>query len=304
MRVLLIDVDSKIPNLALMKISAYHKSKGDIVGFGVSDPNKIYVSIIFDKHKRWADGLKFYYPDSIIDIGGSGYDLNKKLPEEIDNCTPDYNLYPNCDRFYSFTSRGCIRNCPFCIVPKKEGKFRTLYDDPKIAIENITGNDVNRYDKIEFLDNNILADKNWFLKLCDYLVKLPYSVDFNQGLDIRLIDSETATALSKLKTINCWKFAFDNISYEDSVIKGIKTLNDNGVDVRHTVIFYVYCNDDNCFNDALKRCETLKKLGATPYLMINQHSKKTKRMTDLKRWCRPWVFWTVDFNDYKRGVKI
>ena len=79
-QVLLINVDSRIPNLALMKLSAYHKSIEDEVGFNVTDPDKVYASVIFRKNRHRTDGLRFYYPDAEIDIGGPGYDLNSSLP--------------------------------------------------------------------------------------------------------------------------------------------------------------------------------------------------------------------------------
>lgn len=301
MKVLLIDVDSTIPNLALMKISAYHKSVGDEVGFHVSDPDKVYASVIFKKNKHLVDGLKFLYPDAELDIGGSGYDLTKKLPDQIESMSPDYDLYPECDRFYGFTTRGCIRNCPFCIVPSKEGKFRIVYKTTFDALYNITGGYSRRYNKIEFLDNNILAKPYWFYRLCK-AIEGKFLVDFNQGLDIRLVDDEIAQHLSRLKPINCWKFAFDNINYKESVLKGIDILNANGVNVRQKVMFYVYVNDDDSFEDALERCRILKEHGATPYIMLNQDVKHTKRMKNLKRWCRPWIFWSIDFKDYTRKV--
>lgn len=301
MKVLLIDVDSTIPNLALMKISAYHKSVGDEVGFHISDPDKVYASVIFKKNKHLVDGLKFLYPDAELDIGGSGYDLTKKLPDQIESMSPDYDLYPECDRFYGFTTRGCIRNCPFCIVPSKEGKFRIVYKTTFDALYNITGGYSRRYNKIEFLDNNILAKPYWFYRLCK-AIEGKFLVDFNQGLDIRLVDDEIAQHLSRLKPINCWKFAFDNINYKESVLKGIEILNANGVNVRTKVMFYVYVHNDDSFDDALERCRILKKHGATPYIMLNQDVKHTKRMKDLKRWCRPWIFWSIDFKDYTRKV--
>lgn len=301
MKVLLIDVDSTIPNLALMKISAYHKSIGDVVGFDVSDPDKVYASVIFKKNRHLVDGLRIFYPDAEIDIGGSGYDLDKKLPDCIERMTPDYDLYPECDRFYGFTTRGCIRNCPFCIVPKKEGKIRLIYDSTYDALMNITGGNSRRYNKIEFLDNNILARKNWFFRLCRML-EGRFLVDFNQGLDIRLMDDHIAKTLAKLKPITCWKFAFDDMQYRDAVSKGIDTLNRNGVRVRNKVMFYVYVNDDDHVDDALDRCRILKEHGATPYIMLNQDVKHTKRMKDLKRWCRPWIFWSIDFKDYTGKV--
>lgn len=301
MKVLLIDVDSTIPNLALMKVSAYHKSLGDEVGFHISDPDKVYASVIFKKNRHLVDGLKFLYPDAELDIGGSGYDLAKKLPDCIEQMSPDYDLYPECDRYYGFTTRGCIRNCPFCIVPIKEGKFKKLYEKTFDALWNITSGMDGRFDKIEFMDNNILANKNWFYRLCK-AVEGKYLVDFNQGLDIRLMDDDVATHLAKLKPITCWKFAFDNIAYKDAVLKGIDILNRNGVCVRNKVFFYVYVDSDKDFYDALNRCMILKEHGATPYVMLNQDVKHTRRMKELKRWCRPWIFWSINFEDYTRKV--
>ena len=302
MKILLIDVDSTIPNLALMKVSAYYKSLGDEVGFNVIDPDMIYASVIFKKNKHLVDGLPFFYPNAKLNIGGSGYSLSNELPECIEWKSPDYDIYPECDRFYGFTTRGCIRNCSFCIVRKKEGEFRRLFDTPKQAIQFITGGDTSRYSNIEFLDNNILADKEWFKQLCIECRSYGYKVDFNQGLDIRLIDDECAKILSTLKPITCWKFAFDSMSYKESVLKGIDILNRNGINVRTQVFFYVYVDSDKEYEDALERCHILKKNGATPYIMLNQDVDHSRRMKDLKRWCRPWIFWSCDIDEYARGI--
>lgn len=299
-KILLIDVDSKIPNLALMKISAYHKSIGDTVGFNVEDPDKIYISCIFKKNKSKVDGLKLLYPNAEIDAGGSGYDLDKRLDPIIERMTPDYDLYPDCDSYLGFTTRGCVRNCYFCIVRKKEGFFKHWYNNVDEALENITGGDFSRFDKISFLDNNILADRQWFIALCERLSRHKIKVDFNQGLDIRLIDEDCARALRRLKPISSWKFAFDDTGYKDHVERGIRILNEAGIRVRHDVMFYVYVHNDNQFDDALYRCHFLKDHGATPYVMLNQETEHTRRMKELKRWCRPWVFWKIDLNEYTR----
>ena len=131
-RILLIDVDSKIPNLALMKLSAWHKERGDNVALlrgsqvELGDkPDKIYASIIYKKNRHSLDYLIAQCPD-IIDIGGSGYDLKKELPPVIEAMRPDYSLYPECDYSIGFASRGCIRHCHFCIVHDKEGYFRRV----------------------------------------------------------------------------------------------------------------------------------------------------------------------------------
>ena len=300
MNVLLVDVDSKIPNYALMKIAAYHRAIGDNVGFNVGDPGKVYASVVFRKNRHKVDGLRFLYPDADIDIGGTGYDIHKVLPEEIDRQSPDYSIYPECDRFLGFTSRGCIRNCPFCYVPRKEGKFRRIYDSAKEALDHIVGDHVGRWRQIELLDNNILADKEWFMEVSQEIMDRGWKVDFNQGLDIRLLDVEIACRLAELRPIIDWKFAFDNTNYEKAVMDGIDLLNANGVDVRHKCLFYVYCDGDHQYEDAVYRCRRLKERNALAYVMMNADNNNTKRTRALKRWTRPQIFWTVDIDDYKK----
>lgn len=149
------------------------------------------------------------------------------------------------------------------------------------------------------MDNNILADKEWFISLCD-LLKREYpkiKVDFNQGLDIRLMDEDIAKALSGLKPINDWKFAFDMMTYKDSVIRGIEILK-KYVRVRSTCIFYVYVDSDSQVSDAVERARILKENGATAYAMLNLDVEHTKRMKKFKRWTRPWLFWACDFDEF------
>ena len=295
MKVLLIDVDSTIPNLALMHISTYYKNGGgNEVGFNVSDPDKVYASVIFTKNRHLCDGLRFLYPNAEIDIGGSGYDLNKKLPEEVNRLMPDYSLYPDYPSDLGFTTRGCDRNCYFCIVTKKEGRFHinqhpSEFHDPS-------------HKSIVLMDNNILWDKDWFMEVTDWILKNNLKVDFNQGLDIRLVDNDIAKRLSELRPIRNWHFAFDSLNYKDDVIKGIGILNRNGVNLRHDSNWYVYLHNDSQFEDALERITILKEQNVLPYLMINPESKKTRRMSDLKRYTRPWVFFSMDFKDYRRSL--
>jgi len=200
-KALLIDVDSVIPNLALMHISTWKKSLGYKVGFNVGDPDEVYASCIFHKNKHLTDGLHFYYPNAKIDVGGGGVDLHKTLPREVDLMMPDYRLYPKCDYDLGFTTRGCDRNCYFCIVPKKEGRFHINqhpreFHDPK-------------HKKIVLMDNNILLDKDWFYEVTGWIIEHQMKVDFNQGLDIRLMDRDIAKRIKELKPIDAWHFAFD-----------------------------------------------------------------------------------------------
>lgn len=294
-KTLLIDVDSVIPNLALMHISTWKKQEGNEVGFSIPDPDEVYASVVFRKNRHLVDGLKFYYPNARIDVGGSGIDLNKNLPDNVNLLMPDYSLYPDCDYDLGFTTRGCCRNCYFCIVPKKEGRFRinqhpSEFHDP-------------RHKKIVLMDNNILFDKSWFYEVTDWIMANNMRVDFNQGLDIRLMDKDIAKRLAELKPIDSWHFAFDSTDYQDQVIKGISMLNNAGVDVRHRINWYVYLHNDDQYEDALERCNLLRKLNALPYIMINRDSVRTQRMTDLKRWTRPQIFFSIPFEQYNKSIK-
>jgi hypothetical protein len=269
---------------------------GDDVGFNVTDPDKVYASVIFIKNRHKVDGLQLMYPNAEIDIGGTGYDLHKHIPQ-IDLLKPDYTLYPKCDYSVGFTTRGCVRHCYFCFVPAKEGKFkivqhpREFYDPSK--------------KKILFMDNNILANKDWFMEVTDFVIKNKLQADFNQGLDVRLLDHDIAKRIAQMKPINDWKFAFDDLQYQNEVFRGITLLKEAGVNVRHSVRFFVYCDNDSQYDDAVSRCRMLKDRNVTPFVMLNQQTVKTQRMKDLQRWgCRPWVTWSCDISVYRTKINV
>lgn len=295
MKALLIDVDSTVPNLALMHISAWRKSESFETGFNIPDPDEVWASVVFKKNRHKVDGLPFYYPNAKIDIGGSGYDLRKQLPDEVCLMMPDYSIYPDCDYDLGFTTRGCNRKCYFCIVPKKEGRFHINQHPSEFHDPN--------HKKIVLMDNNILLDKDWFFEVTDWIIENRLKVDFNQGLDIRLMDRDIAKRIRELSPIGKWHFAFDSMDYKDDVIKGIAMLNEAGVSVRNTANWYVYLHNDAAFDDALERCHILRDNKALPYIMVNQDSPRTQRMTDLKRWAHPQIFFQTDFKDYNRRVR-
>lgn len=295
-KILLIDADSTIPNLALMKISAYYRAQGCEVGFNVSDPDIVYSSIVFRKNRHMADGLSFYYPEAEIDVGGSGYDLAKELPPWIESMSPDYGLYPECDYYLGFTTRGCIRRCHFCIVHEKEGDFRKVRDVSDIC----TGHD---FKNCVLMDNNILADKQHFLETSDWLRSHDIAVDFNQGLDARLMDEEIAQTLASLRAFRSWRIAFDSMAYRDDVIRAIGLMRDAGISLKHDLMCYVYCHSDENVDDAVARCRILKEEGVTAFSMLNIDVAKTARMQKLKDWTRPWSFWSCDYDEYSRAYK-
>ena len=179
-------------------------------------PDKIYASIIYKKNKHVLDYLLSTYPGADIDIGGSGYDLHKELPPEIECMQPDYSLYPECDFSIGFSSRGCIRKCSFCVVPEKEGKFRrTRHPQEWYNPE---------YKKIVFLDNNILADKDWVMEVTDWCLDKKLKMRFLQGLDIRLVDEQIAKRLFEIRNHHTLSFAWDNLADEKIIREKIELL--------------------------------------------------------------------------------
>lgn len=198
--ILLIDVDSRLPNLALMKLSRHFKEKGKHVILGKRDlfirgAKAVYGSCVFysDASQRRVKRLKELYGDSII-LGGSGVDIRGRLPEEIDKLPPDYSLYPELeDRGIGFITRGCPRKCAFCIVPEKEGKPRQVGD-----LDSLIQKDRQ---KLILLDDNILAHP----KAGDFLEQMAsrqLKVNFTQTLDLRLVDKEKAALIGRIHSYN------------------------------------------------------------------------------------------------------
>ena len=307
MKIGLIDVDSKIPNLALMKISAYHKSQDDDVEF--YNPMFHYDKIYYSKIFNFTDD--YLYPlnaDQVIK-GGSGYDITEKLPDEIENIIPDYQLYPNIDYAMGFTTRGCIRNCEFCIVPKKEGMIRPVAD----IYDFWEGQK-----EIKLLDNNLTAHKH-FYKVVQQIIDENISVDFTQGLDIRLMNDKKANLLSQLnlKHNRQIRFAFDDIKDKKIIRKGIETLLSNGVKY-YRIMFYVLVGFNSTPAEDLERIRILQEYKIDPFVMpykdINGYDtekirkrcgfdnkyKYEKYLQQFSRWVNhKGIYRTVKWEDYK-----
>lgn len=288
MKIRLVDVDSKIPNLALMKISAYHKENGDKVGFDIPDPDKVYASVIFTKNAWKARALQFMFPGIPIDLGGSGIDLNKILPFGIEEMKPDYDLYPS-KYSQGFTTRGCIRSCSYCIVPKKEGNIK-IEQHPEAFHDD-------RFDTCMIMDNNLFsAGREWTLSVLEWFKtnKIKY---MDHGLDARLLTSEYANLLRDLKLKTGLKFAFDNVKDEPAVLKSIKILERAGFNLKQEVSFYVFTGGfGSDFDDALYRCNRLRELGTNAFVM--RYHNRDRRLNKLAKWAnRRWAYWSSPYLD-------
>jgi hypothetical protein len=297
MNVLLVNVDSTIPPLPLLKLSAWHKRHGDNVGFEITDPDKVYISCIFKKNASQAKGIATYYPDAEIDIGGCGIDLKKTLSPEIELIKPDYDLYPSTFS-QGYTTRGCVNKCGFCIVPEKEGKIRIAqhpseFDDP-------------RFDTMMIMDNNLFgAPQEWQDQVLAWFVGNKMKMLSPQGWDARLLNEHRWLMLSAIKHAGAIHFAWDDVKDEKHIVRAIDIMKQGGITpghLRRNISFYVLAGyGSSPFEDALYRCNRLKEMGTQAFVM--PYHKKDKRINALARWAnRPWLFWTIPFEKYKRGV--
>lgn len=291
MRVRLVDVDSRIPNLALMQISSWHRSQGDITGFDVADPDEVYISCVFSKNAEQARGISTFFPGANVHLGGSGID-NIPLPEMMQKIIPDYSLYPKNKKSIGFTTRGCIRACKFCIVPQKEGKFHRW--------QHISEFHNPEFKSVMCLDNNIIADPEWFFINTDYVLENNLKWNPIQGLDIRLLSSDIAERLKATKIDGCLHFAFDNMQDEKAVLDGIGILKDAGINLKHDVQFYVLVGFNTSIEEDKYRCRLLKKMGTNAFVMQYSRNEWTRK---LAWWAnRKWVYWSCDVDELKRGT--
>lgn len=287
----MIDVDGHHwPNLCLMKLSAYHKARGDTVEWhdGRKKYDLVYMSRVFtDSYSRDYTGT--IHAERIVK-GGTGYGLDNFLPEEIEHTCPDYALYPQFKgTAYGFLTRGCPRGCGFCIVSEKEGRR-------SVAVSDLT-EFWKGQKEIKLLDANILACPDWE-RLLLQLVQSSAMVDFTQGLDVRLITPEKVELLNWVK-IKRLHFAWDNP--EDDLTGYFKRFVQltNVKDYRKRRV-YVLVNYNSSHEQDLFRIYTLKNMGYDPYVMVYEKATAPPVTRRLQRWVNnKWIFRSVpDFRDY------
>ena len=325
MRIGLIDVDGhNFPNLALMKLSAWHKARGDTVewwwGWGQYD--RVYMAKVFDE--TYSPDVPEPMNTAEIVKGGTGYVMRaedgtlqifrggwweivtrpaqmksgeteyvERLPDEVEHIYPDYSLYPKLTRntAYGFLTRGCPRGCHFCIVAGKEGR-RSI----KVA-------DLSewrrRQKNIKLLDPNLLACKE-HMDLLGQLERSGAYVDFTQGLDCRLLTRDNIAAINrvKLKEIH---FAWDYMKEEKSVLRGLRLyakLAERRPHGQYATV-YTLVNYDTTMEENLYRIYTLRDMGYDPYVMIYDKPNAPEEIRRLQRWCNNRRIFRAEPDFYK-----
>lgn len=308
MKVGLIDVDGhNYPNLPLMKLSAYHKSQGDQVDWyrplWSGHQDIVYMSKVFS----FTPDYLYPIDADVVSRGGSGYAISledgrevyhkekdEDLPEEIEHMYPDYSLYPqytdNCS--YGFLTRGCPRGCSFCHVGPKEG--RCSYKVANLD-EFWKGQK-----KIILSDPNILACPD-HMELLQQLVDSKAKVEFNQGLDIRMINDRNLDLLrqTKLQQIH---FAFDRWQDKDIIEPKLRAFKEaTGYDrSKGKVMVYILVNYDTTLEQDMYRIQLCRELNFAPYPMIYDKEHADPVYRKLQRWCNNVIFWRCPtFEEYK-----
>lgn len=295
MNIGLIDVDGhNFPNLALMKISAWHKSRGDHVewwwGFGEYD--RVYISKVFDE--TYSQDVPDPLNAKEIIRGGTGYGLDNKLPIEIEHMYPDYSLYPQYtkDTTYGFLTRGCPNNCPFCIVCAKEGRKSCKVAD--------LSEWWNGQKNIVLCDPNLLACRD-HMDLLGQLADSKARVDMNQGADARMLTEQNIEALNKVKFKRI-HFAWDLMERSDQILKGLNLYLEQGkIKDPSRRCVYVLSNFNTTMEENLYRIYTLRDMGYDPYVMVYDKPHAPKEVKRMQRWCNnKRIFKTVrKFEDYR-----
>lgn len=320
MRIGLLDIDSHAkvkkwgstiyPNLALCKIASYHRHRGDTVEWAIplfEHYDIIYRSKIFNFTQ---DDDRQYNTD--IEIrGGTGYDLSSKLPQEIDDCQPDYSIYPTVPSTvgYGFLTRGCPNKCKWCVVPRKEGNIFPYWDIERVA---------NGRKNIVLMDNNILAAGDYAHEQLDKAITLGLRIDFNQALDARLVDDDFAKQLAQIKWIHRRiRFGCDTHKQIDDCEKAISLINSYGFHGEYFI--YTMLNDDfkECWErlhywwEINHRCREEHRPNIYPYAQPYRDPDDPKRpipqwQKDMANWVnKHQIFQITAFDDIepRKGFK-
>jgi len=317
--VLLLQLDGKIPNIALMRVAAHHRALGDTILFrqagnlaavepNLGDPpaDRVYASLIFERTRPLADRVRQIYPH--VELGGTGWDLARTLEDVgITTRVQDYSIVPRWSQSIGFTQRGCRLRCGFCVVPRKEGPVR---EEQTIA-ELWRGDPWPR--QLLLLDNDFFGQPRWADRI-DELRRGAFRVSFNQGINARMLTDETAAAIASvdyrddsMRTKRLYT-AWDNAKDEARLFAGLEALVRHGVKPAHVMVYLLvgyWPNETAADRDYRRR--RLREFGAVPYPMP---FVRTPELVGFQRWIVgaydkrvSWAQWAAArYDPYKLGL--
>lgn len=306
MKVLLLQLDGKLPNIALMRIAAHHRARGDVVELRKAGndaavarefwdaPDRVYASLIFERTRPVADAVLRAYPDAIV--GGTGWDVSTTLEQHgITTLAQDYSIYPGFKPSIGFLQRGCRLRCPFCVVPRKEGAMR----EEQTVAELWRGVDHAR--ELIILDNDFFGNPAWRERIAE-IRDGGFRVSFNQGINARFLTEETAAAIASvdyrdgdMKERRIYT-AWDNRKDEERLFRGLRLLVDAGVKPRHIMVYMLvgYWAGET-HEDRDDRRRKLREFGARPYPMP---FTRTRELVAFQRWVIGSYDKTIDWQTW------
>jgi hypothetical protein len=306
-RVLLLQLDGKIPNVALMRVAAHHAGD-DVTLRRVGNiralqpelwdaPDLVYASVVFERNQALGEEVKTIYPSA--QIGGTGWDVNLRLEDVgITTLDQDYSIYPRFKPSIGFTQRGCRFRCPFCVVPKKEGRVTEVQ-----TISEIWRGDPHPRD-IVLLDNDFFGQRSWPARI-EELRQGDFRVSFNQGINARTLTDESAAALASVRYYDghfkrrCIYTAWDNRKDEKRVFHGLEALVRHGVKPHHIMVYMLIAYwPDETVDDWLYRQRRLREFGAKPYPMPYVRNPET---IGFQRWVVRAADQFVPWEDWVKG---
>ena len=284
-RIKLVQLDGRMPNLALMKLAHWHRSRGGEVRltrsaqptlFDQEGVDIVYGSAIFSRSIPLAEELRAVHPDAILGGTGSGRPLSLTVEqtlglEEYSYERYDYSIYPEYPLSIGFTQRGCRLSCPFYVVPRKEGRpvgVNTIGDIWRPGTERC----------VVLLDNDFFGQppEEWRGRIQE-LKEGGFSVNFNQGINVRAITEETARAIASVRYCD-HQFkrrrlhtAWDNLGHERAFLRGVERLEAAGVPARRLMVYMLVGFDpDEAMERALYRFQRLDEMGCKVFPMVFQ----------------------------------
>lgn len=309
MVVRLLQIDGKVPNIALMRLATHHRALGDDVRYHRADSllsvsplrfgadDRIYASAIFSRSKPIIDQLRWGRPDAII--GGTGSDIPPLQISNLDSLgvstqEQDYSIYPNFRQSIGFTQRGCRLSCSFCVVPQKEGKVK-----PERTINEIWRGDPWPRELI-LLDNDFFGQPQWRDRIAE-IRDGRFKVSFNQGINARCITDEAAEAIAsvnyrddQMKDKRIYT-AWDSRADEERLFTGLNRLVKYGVKPDHIMV-YMLCGywPGETQADREYRRKRLREFGARPFPMAYITADTPKESADQLRGFQRWVIRRAD----------
>lgn len=316
-RILLLQLDGKMPNLALMRIAAHHRALGDAIEFRnarttaaverglFDDHDRVYASLIFTASRPIATRLLEVRPDSVV--GGTGWDLTRTLDDYgITTHEHDYSIYPRWRPSIGFTQRGCRLRCGFCVVPRKEGSVR-----PDLTVYEIWRGEPWPRDLI-LLDNDFFGAPTWPDRI-EEMRHGGFRVSFSQGINVRMLNDESAAAIASVRYFDDGfrdrriYTAWDSLRDEARVFEGLGALVGHGVRPSHIMVYMLIGYAPNETHDEREhRRRRLREFGCRPYPMPYV---RTPELVGFQRWVIgswdktvPWSDWIAARHSPRRAA--